>query len=57
MNKKLRNGLIVGGVVAIAGLGLWLYTSIKKKNDASWRLLKLPSGTKKNRKIVLTKSN
>lgn len=57
MNKKLRVGLIVGGVVAIAGLGLWLFTSIKKKNDASWKLLKLPTGSKSKRKIVLTKSN
>lgn len=57
MTKKLKVGLIVGGVIATAGLGLWLYVSIKKKNDASWKLLKLPVGSKKNRRIVLTKSN
>lgn len=55
MTKNVKIGLIVGGVIATAGLGLWLYVSIKKKNDASWKLLKLPSGSKKNRKIVLTK--
>lgn len=53
MEKKVRNGLIITGITLVLGLSLWLYVSIKKKNDASWKLLKLPIGSKKNRKIVL----
>jgi hypothetical protein len=53
MEKKVRNGLIITGITLALGLSLWLYVSIKKKNDASWKLLNLPEGSKKNRKIVL----
>jgi len=53
MEKRTRNGLIITGIALALGLSLWLYVSIKKKNDASWKLLKLPQGSKKNRKIIL----
>lgn len=57
MEKRTKNILIVTGVLALAGLSLGLYVYIKKKNNDSWRLIKLPYGSKKNRKIVLVKSN
>lgn len=57
MEKKVRNGLIITGITLALGLGLWLYVSIKKKNDASWKLLKLPVGSKKGTKFKIIRNN
>jgi|LakMenEpi03Aug12_release.lakeMendotaPanAssembly.Ray.scaffolds.fasta_scaffold6344789_2 hypothetical protein len=57
MEKKVRNGLIITGITLALGLSLWLYVSIKKKNDASWKLLNLPTGSKKGTKFKIIRNN
>lgn len=57
MEKRTRNGLIITGIALALGLSLWLYVSIKKKNDASWKLLKLPTGSKKATKFKIIRNN
>ncbi len=49
--------LIVTGIATILAIGLGVYVYIKKKNNEGWKLLKLPSGLKSKRRIVLTRSN
>jgi len=54
-NKKLLIGLIIASVLA-TGLSIFVY--IKKKNNESWKLIKLPNGAfKRNKNIILIKSN
>ncbi len=54
MNKNLKIGLIVTGVLATLGLGLWVYTNQKKKKNPDWKLL---ADVKKNRKVVITRND
>jgi hypothetical protein len=49
--------LIATGIATILAIGLGVFVYIKKKNNEGWKLLKLPSGVKSKRKIVLTRSN
>jgi hypothetical protein len=49
--------LIATGIATVLAIGLGVYVYIKKKNNEGWKLLKLPSGLKKNRRIVLTRTN
>lgn len=49
--------LIATGIATIVAVGLGIYVYIKKKNNADWRLLKLPAGVKKNRKIIINRTN
>ena len=54
-NKKILIGLIIASVLA-TGLSIFVY--IKKKNNESWKLIKLPNGAfKRNKNIKLIKSN
>jgi hypothetical protein len=48
--------LIVTGIATILAIGLGVYVYIKKKNNEGWKLLRLPSGIKSKRKIVLTRT-
>lgn len=49
--------LIATGIATILAIGLGVFVYIKKKNNEGWKLLRLPSGLKSKRKIVLTRSN
>ena len=49
--------LIATGIATILAIGLGVFVYIKKKNNEGWKLLRLPSGAKSKRKIVLTRSN
>jgi hypothetical protein len=49
--------LIVTGIATILAVGLGIYVYIKKKNNEGWKLLSLPSGVKKNRKIIINRTN
>lgn len=57
MEKRTKNILIVTGVLALAGLSLGLYVYIKKKNNDSWRLIKLPYGSKKGTKFKIIRND
>lgn len=48
--------LIATGIATILAISLGVYVYIKKKNNEGWKLLRLPSGLKSKRKIVLTRS-
>lgn len=48
-----RKALIITGLISLAGIGLGIYVYIKKKNNEGWKLLQLPFGNKKNRRIIL----
>lgn len=49
--------LIATGIASILAIGLGVYVYIKKKNNEGWKLLRLPSGLKKNRKIIINRTN
>lgn len=51
-----RTIIIISSVVAILGAGLGIYVYIKKKNNDGWKLLKLPSGNKRNRQILIKRN-
>jgi hypothetical protein len=48
--------LIATGIASILAIGLGIYVYIKKKNNADWKLLKLPAGAKSNRKIIINRT-
>ena len=51
-NNKLLIGLLAFSVVGL-GFSYWIYK--KKKEDSSWKLLKLPNGNvKRSKKVVVT---
>jgi predicted small secreted protein len=56
MNKnKLIIGIISLSLIASA-FSFWVYR--KKKNDESWRLIKLPDGVfKRNKNIKISRTN
>lgn len=56
MDSTKKKILIVTGIATVLAIGLGIYVYIKKKNNESWKLLRLPSGLKSKRKIVLTRS-
>jgi hypothetical protein len=45
--------LIGAGILATLGLGLWIFTVIKKSNNPNWKLVQL----KNNRKIIITRND
>lgn len=51
-----RTIIIISSVVAILGAGLGIYVYIKKKNNDGWKLLRLPSGNKRNRQILIKRN-
>jgi hypothetical protein len=48
--------LIVTGIATVLAIGLGVYVYIKKKNNEGWKLLRLPSGLKKNRQILIKRN-
>lgn len=49
-NRKLLIGLLAVSVIG-AGFSYWIYK--KKKEDSSWKLLRLPNGNVKRGKRVV----
>lgn len=49
--------LIATGIATVLAVGLGIYVYIKKKNNEGWKLIKLPFGAKKNRKIIITRND
>jgi uncharacterized membrane protein YhfC len=49
--------LIATGIATVLAIGLGIFVYIKKKNNADWKLLKLPAGVKSNRKIIINRTN
>jgi hypothetical protein len=45
--------LIVTGILATLGVGVWIFTIIKKSNDPNWKLIQL----KKNRRVIFTRND
>ena len=53
MSSTKRNILIGVGVLATLGIGVWIFTIIKKSNDPNWKLVQL----KKNRRILFIRND
>ena len=53
MSSTKKNILIGVGVLATLGLGLWIFTVIKKSNDPNWKLIQL----KKNSRVIFTSND
>lgn len=53
MDSTKKKILIGVGVLATLGLGLWIFTVIKKSNNPNWKLIQL----KKNRRVIFTRND
>jgi hypothetical protein len=49
--------LIATGIATLLAVGLGIYVHIKKKNNEGWKLIKLPFGAKKNRRINIVRND
>jgi hypothetical protein len=49
--------LIATGIATVLAIGLGIFVYIKKKNNEGWKLLRLPAGNKRDRKIIINRTN
>jgi hypothetical protein len=49
--------LIATGVATIFVVVLGMYVYNKKQNNADWKLLRLPTGRKSDRRIIINRTN